>query len=588
LLIENELFQIFPAAGQVLKLRFRAPRGDYTIQTSTTLLDTHIFTAAGSILKISHAARNGLVELRGAFLGSNTGARVQIRLGGALMPRSARIEREPVMVPRHLSDPFDSNVIEWTWCDALPAADIIDKIVRAELVAGSRIVGATDLKITRNLLTEAEGELEPSHFVSPHDQSFAALVAEALTPTEDPAVYMVFPGDVLRTHAGGPARVIEMARYCQSMGYATVLIDLTEDAAGSCEVPAEYAEVFNRRIGLPKALLSDYVQLALDYLMRDLAAALAQDALAEALEPPETDASDLILRRRNPRFNALAAFFIGLAKPEFAICSFAWTADILDALPPMTCKILDMHDVQSRRGALHKQVTGEDHYITSLELEISVLRKADFVLAIQEEDKNFVIEQSGRNNVILCSHAKPLVHAASVADETRRILFIGNKYPPNTLGLNNFLRRNWPHIRAAVPDATLCVVGSVGEDLLDPPPGVQVLGRVPALAEIYAGTAIVVNPVEFGTGLNIKTVEAFCHGRCLVTTPFGMRGLRIEEAAVRCTAAETMHVDIIELLLNPERRRQLEAGAVDFAKRHVVPDAVFRELFNTMELTLSC
>jgi len=231
-------------------------------------------------------------------------------------------------------------------------------------------------------------------------------------------------------------------------------------------------------------------------------------------------------------------------------------------------------------------MTGDDSLQTDLANEIEAWRKADYLLAIQDEEKDFVIAKSEKNNVIVCGHARPIQPYVETAADNHLVVFIGNSYTPNTLGIKRFIEQNWPATRARVPDAVLKIVGNVGADLDAVPEGVEVAGVVPDLVAVYREAALIINPVEFGSGLSIKSIEALCFGKCMVTTEAGVRGIRLDDGTARLTSAATMHDDVVELLLDSGARHRYELAAMQYAERNLTADHVFRELFNTMELRL--
>ena len=67
-------------------------------------------------------------------------------------------------------------------------------------------------------------------------------------------------------------------------------------------------------------------------------------------------------------------------------------------------------------------------------------------------------------------------------------------------------------------------------------PGLTVAGAVNDVAPLYREAALVINPVVAGTGVKIKTIEALCHLRPIVTWPAGIDGLDPRLAA-RCVVA---------------------------------------------------
>ena len=106
----------------------------------------------------------------------------------------------------------------------------------------------------------------------------------------------------------------------------------------------------------------------------------------------------------------------------------------------------------------------------------------------------------------------------------------------------------------------LSVVGAGSEALgfVEPVHG---LGRVPQLAEHYAAVSVVLCPLLAGSGTSIKVVEALAHGRAVVTTSAGARGLGLvpgEHAAVSDDPIG-FAADITRLLGRPEEAAAMGA-----------------------------
>jgi len=84
---------------------------------------------------------------------------------------------------------------------------------------------------------------------------------------------------------------------------------------------------------------------------------------------------------------------------------------------------------------------------------------------------------------------------------------------------------------------------------------------------VYRRASVVINPQQFGTGLSIKSVDALLHGRPLVTTASGARGLEdgIDVAFRRADSAEAFAEAVIELLVDPAGAAALAARGHEFA-----------------------
>ena len=77
-----------------------------------------------------------------------------------------------------------------------------------------------------------------------------------------------------------------------------------------------------------------------------------------------------------------------------------------------------------------------------------------------------------------------------------------------------YLQWPFPEIQAGVPDCELAIAGPASEGRAWPD-SVLALGQMKSLASAYASAAVVINPVMFGTGLPVKTMEALNHGQAV-------------------------------------------------------------------------
>ncbi len=119
-------------------------------------------------------------------------------------------------------------------------------------------------------------------------------------------------------------------------------------------------------------------------------------------------------------------------------------------------------------------------------------------------------------------YRRPVTPAFGAAGTT--VLFVGSLwYEPNREGVERFLARAWPRVRAARPEARLLLAGAApaaDRARWAAHPGVAAPGFVDDLEAAYRDAALAVAPVWCGGGTNIKVLEAFAHGRACVTTRF--------------------------------------------------------------------
>lgn len=133
---------------------------------------------------------------------------------------------------------------------------------------------------------------------------------------------------------------------------------------------------------------------------------------------------------------------------------------------------------------------------------------------------------------------------------------------PNADGIDRFVERSWPQVRAAVSAARLRIVGSGLSDeqrrrwsAVD---GVDVIGFVDDIAPEYAAAAATLCAVHAGGGTNIKIAESYARGRAAVIAGHSLRGYEhiLEDRAsvwVGRSDAELAE-GCIALLRDPARR----------------------------------
>ena len=236
-------------------------------------------------------------------------------------------------------------------------------------------------------------------------------------------------------------------------------------------------------------------------------------------------------------------------------------------------KILDTHDVFSDRFRLYREHgQANEFFSTTRREEAKALDRADAVLAIQQWDADH-FRSLTRRSVTVVGHLAPVaidrppLRPATGAPVAPAVLFVGGPMGINVHGVTWFIDRVLPALRRRVTGAELWLAGGIGR-AIPSGAGVRHLGFVDNLADVYQQAAAVINPQQFGTGLSIKSVDALLHGRPLVTTASGGRGLEAGagEAFRQATEPEEFAEQLAELLLDPAKATALSVCALEFAR----------------------
>lgn len=264
------------------------------------------------------------------------------------------------------------------------------------------------------------------------------------------------------------------------------------------------------------------------------------------------------------------------------------TPGIAYALEPKAHSLVVMHDLFSSRAGRFEALNAADSVAAIDEAaELELLRGADAVVAIQANEARFVAERLGGRCVILAPMAATPVEAPQPGDD-RTLLFVGSNTAPNVLGLKWFVDEAWPDLRAVLPDCRLLVAGSVANAFTAAPEGVTFLGLVPDLAPLYRDAGVVISPLQAGSGLKIKLIEALSRGKATVATSATLEGIEaVAGPAVSVAdAAGDFARSIMRLLRDRGLRERKCREALEVARAHFSPEACYAELLGYVEQPL--
>jgi glycosyltransferase involved in cell wall biosynthesis len=273
-------------------------------------------------------------------------------------------------------------------------------------------------------------------------------------------------------------------------------------------------------------------------------------------------------------------------KPDVLLVEYVFLSACLEELPdagPPVLRLIDTHDVMHLREAAYADAglpVGWFH--TTLAEERRGLSRADVVLAIQENDAEVFRSMLPGKTILVVPHGHPVEPAAPSAAHPSRLLFVGSYNEFNVSGLLWFLAEVWPGLREKAPDVELVVCGNIAGSLPSPPPGVSLLGVVRSLAEAYAQSRIVINPIRGGTGLKVKVAEALCHGRPVVSTGVGALGVATGErhGVIVADTPSAFAAEVLRLLDDEPRWLRVAAAAAAQASSRFSTEAAFGPLFD--------
>lgn len=251
---------------------------------------------------------------------------------------------------------------------------------------------------------------------------------------------------------------------------------------------------------------------------------------------------------------------------DVVIVEYVFFSKALEAFAPHVHKIIDTHDLFTDRHLLFiKQNMTPQWFSTTQKEEARGLKRADVVLAIQDSERDFFAKISGRQ-VVTIGPVMPVTPLYRGIQGRGHILFVGSYNAINTDAIAFLLGEIWPHIKRRLPQAKLLIAGGICEDVPDMP-DVEKLGVVPDLKTAYAQADVVAVPVRFGTGLNIKTIEALAYGMPVVSTSDGAHGLGCDDKVCRTLDdAEAFAAAVVAICTDGALAARLSTNSLDFVQ----------------------
>ncbi|MGG5809502.1 glycosyltransferase [Falsiroseomonas sp. CW058] len=242
------------------------------------------------------------------------------------------------------------------------------------------------------------------------------------------------------------------------------------------------------------------------------------------------------------------------------------------AMPALT--VLDTHDVMSLRARNFRRF-GQEHFLqVSTSEELRILSSFALVLAIQPEEARW-LEALLPGRVLTAPHALPALPraAGSPPGSAVRVGFLGGDSPMNRDGLRWLLDQVWPAIEGL--GAELHVAGGVCAEM-PARPGVVLHGEVADQHAFLDALDVAVNPVAYGGGLKIKTVEYLCRGLPSVLTAEALTGIAGGAGVAYALAADRAEFTaaLAALVRDAGLRRAMGEAALAFGRRRFGPGAL--------------
>lgn len=206
--------------------------------------------------------------------------------------------------------------------------------------------------------------------------------------------------------------------------------------------------------------------------------------------------------------------------------------------------------------------------------EREALNRFDKVMCISDSDIEELKELNPKADLDLF---KPIVDVKRVKSDSqncelsRKIIFVGsyNWYPNNEAALF-LIKELMPVIRKSNLGISLMLIGSKPtQEMFEHARGYKdifISGMVESIEPYIAEADVFISPIESGSGLNIKLVEALGSGIPIITSEFACRDFDLEQDkdVLVYTSADDLIYKLIKLYDNKDLRTELSNNGYEY------------------------
>jgi glycosyltransferase involved in cell wall biosynthesis len=218
--------------------------------------------------------------------------------------------------------------------------------------------------------------------------------------------------------------------------------------------------------------------------------------------------------------------------------------------------------------------------------EAQLVARADLTLACTQRDAETLAVLGG------VPASRLVVGSKGIAESTRAdavalargrrapgrvAVFVGSNHPPN----NEAARWILEVLAPACPQWQFLVAGQCGPAAGVKPatPNAKVLGAVDDLLALMARADVALNPMESGSGINMKLFEYLQCGLPVLSTPFGARGFEaLEPSGIVRAEREGFAAALEALVADPARHAALGAAGTACVRANFIWPVVARRV----------
>lgn len=249
---------------------------------------------------------------------------------------------------------------------------------------------------------------------------------------------------------------------------------------------------------------------------------------------------------------------INIFEIDTVMINYFFYSKFFEYLPKNIYKIIDTHDKFTDRYKLFENTNVVyDWHSYSKEDEAKALNRANLVLSITDEEKNYFSSLCDKNvEVRTIGHIDNKRYLTKEYTTLKKIGFIGGANKVNIAAINAFLE-NFYTLSTHKDDIEIVIAGQICNHITKQASNITLLGLIDELEDFYRIVDVVINPLTFGTGQKIKSVEALSFGLPIISTKVGFEGIASNNKFHHSEGLQELILAIDHIVENPDILKKL-------------------------------
>ncbi len=195
--------------------------------------------------------------------------------------------------------------------------------------------------------------------------------------------------------------------------------------------------------------------------------------------------------------------------------------------------MVDIHHLRIKRAMELEpnRISNKKRYKKYFEIETKFSKKADWVITISDEEKEFMTKYIPSEKLITVSN----IHYIKINKnktlpfiDRKDMLFIGSSHSPNIDSIYYLYKEIMPLVWEKLPEIKVNIIGNLNEIITDIVDDKMVFhGFVSDIVPFFITNKFMIAPLRYGAGVKGKIGQAFEYYLPVISTDIGVEGMNL-------------------------------------------------------------